>query len=333
MNARCVLHTGVNEVAVREVEVREPGPGEVLIETLYSGISPGTELRCLRGRRPNNEGYPFIPGYTTIGHVLRRGPGVTSPDEGTLVIVGGTRHAVGVGLLWGGHVSHAVTPVERVVPIPPGVDPLDATVAKLAAIALRGVRLGAATIGERVAVIGLGVIGQLSARLHALAGARVVGADRSPARASRLVEAGVTGRVAEPGRPLREAFAADFPGGADVVVDCTGVADVLPDAIGVAREVPWVAEPPPGPRLVIQGSFEGAFTVPYQLAFARSLTLLLPRDMTRPDLLAVLDLIGRGKLRVRDLVSAVRPPDQAPQTYAELRDPTTTLLTAAFKWR
>ena len=52
MNARCILHVGVNDVAVRDVDVREAGPGEVLIETVYSGISPGTEQRCLRGKRP-----------------------------------------------------------------------------------------------------------------------------------------------------------------------------------------------------------------------------------------------------------------------------------------
>ena len=52
MNARSILHVGINEVAVRDVDVRDPGPGEVLIETVYSGISPGTELRCLRGKRP-----------------------------------------------------------------------------------------------------------------------------------------------------------------------------------------------------------------------------------------------------------------------------------------
>jgi bacteriochlorophyllide a dehydrogenase len=334
MNARSILHVGINQVEVRDVDVRDPGPGEVLIETLYSGISPGTELRCLRGKRPGSlETFPFVPGYANIGRITRRGAGVNGFGDGQTVFVSGTRHAGGIKTMWGGHISHVLTPVERVIPVPPGVDPLDATIGRLAAIAFRGVGMSRPQVGERVAVVGLGVIGQLSARLHALSGARVVGADRSAGRVEHLRGAGVTAVVAEPGRRLKESFAAAMPEGADVVVDATGNPDVLRDALELARDVPWTNDPPPGARVVLQGSYEADFTLPYQTVFDKTVTMLVPRDSTAPDLRTVLELIDAGKLKVRDLISAVRPPEAAAETYAELRDPATTLLTAVFKWR
>jgi threonine dehydrogenase-like Zn-dependent dehydrogenase len=48
---------------------------------------------------------------------------------------------------------------------------------------------------------------------------------------------------------------------------------------------------------------------------------------------AALDVIHRGKLHVRDLVTRVCAPEEAPEVYAALRDPQASLLTAAFRWR
>ena len=53
MQAQAVLFRGVNEVTVEAVEIPAPGPGEVLIQTACSTVSPGTELRCLAGRQPS----------------------------------------------------------------------------------------------------------------------------------------------------------------------------------------------------------------------------------------------------------------------------------------
>jgi 2-desacetyl-2-hydroxyethyl bacteriochlorophyllide A dehydrogenase len=329
MQARAILFTNVGQVAVAVAEIPPPGLGEVLVEAAYTAISPGTELRCLAGAQPGAAPWPFIPGYALAGTVIERGADVTLP-LGTRVYCGGTRES-SHARMWGGHVSHAVLPAEAAFLVPDGVDLLDASLARLAAIAYHGARVANTRPGEQVAVVGLGPIGQLAARCHHALGGRVVATDRSEERVALARAAGLEAVVA-PGR-LAEALAPHLPNGADVVVDATGVPAVLPQAIALARTLPWDDEPTPGARYLVQGSYPAEFAIPYQEAFAKELTFILPRDTQPRDVRAVLDLMRDGRLAVRDLIGAVRPPEEAPATYAELQRQPGGLITAAFRWR
>lgn len=328
MKARAIVFTGVDRVALQEVEVPPPGDGEVLVEALYTLVSPGTELRCLAGKQ-EGLAFPFIAGYSLVGRVAGRGRGATLP-RGTLVYCSGTARAAGLSLGWGGHVSHAVRSESEVYPVPEGVDLLWAVAAHVAGIAYRGVRLGRPQAHETVAVVGLGTIGALAARLHALSGARVVAADLSPQRVALAQQAGIEAFL--PRGDLARAFRQVIPGGADLVVDATGHPAVLRQAVEVARHKPWDDSAEPGPRLVVQGSYPGDFQVPYDAAFRRELSFFVPRDTQPRDVRAVLDLMARGKLRL-DGFAEVREPEAAAQTYADLADPETKLLTVAFQWR
>lgn len=328
MDARAIVFTGVRQVALRQVEIPSPGDGEVLVEALYTLVSPGTELRCLAGEQ---EGlvFPFIAGYSLVGCVTGRGQGAMLPG-GSLVYCSGTARAAGVSLGWGGHASHAVRLESDVYPVPRGVDPLWAAAAHVAGIAYRGVRLGRPQPHETVAVIGLGTIGALAARLHALSGARVVAADLSPHRVALAQQAGIEAFV--PQGDLAQAFRQIVPGGADLVVDATGHQAVMRQAVEVAKDKPWGDSAEPGPRLVVQGSYPGDFSMPYGAAFRRELSFYVPRDTQPRDVRAVLDLMARGKLCLDDLAE-VRKPETAAQAYAELANPATKLLTVAFQWR
>lgn len=327
MQARAILFTAPNQLTIDRVQIPAPAAGEALIEALYTLISPGTELRCLAGKQ---EGalFPFVPGYSLVGRVLARGQGVSIP-EGTLVYCNGTA-AADVNLTWGGHVSHAVRSERELYPLPNGVDPLHASAAHLAAIAYRGVRLSQPKPHETVAVVGLGAIGALAARLHALTGARIVAADLSPVRVAAARRAGIEAHLVD--RTLAATFARILPAGADVVVDATGAPAALAQAIETAKLKPWDDGADPGARVVIQGSYVDAFSVPYQPAFRRELTFYVPRDAQPRDLRAVLDLMARGALDVSGVISDVRPPEAAAETYAELAEPDAALITAAFQW-
>ncbi|MCS6992822.1 MAG: zinc-binding alcohol dehydrogenase [Anaerolineales bacterium] len=328
MQTRAILFTAPNQAALENIEIPAPEAGEVLIESLYTLISPGTELRCRAGKQ---EGvvFPFIPGYTMVGRVIGRGAGV-SLSEGTLVFCGGTSKA-SVNLAWGGHVAHAIQPAGGVYPLPEGMNPLHAPAAKLAAIAYRGVRLSNPRPHETVAVIGLGAIGLLAAQLHALSGARVVAADLSPYRVANAQKAGLEAFV--PQGNLGEAFRQYLPHGADVVVDATGAPAVLAQAIEVAREKAWDDSSELGARVVIQGSYAGAFSLPYQAVFLKELSFYVPRDVQPRDIRAMLDVMARGKLNVETLISAVRAPESAPETYAALAQPDAEWITVAFNWQ
>jgi bacteriochlorophyllide a dehydrogenase len=328
MQTRAILFTAPIRVSLQPVEVPAPEAGEVLIEALYTLISPGTELRCRAGRQ---EGlvFPFIPGYAMVGRVIERGVGVSLP-EGTLVFCGGTSKA-SRNLAWGGHVAHAVQPEGGLYPLPEGMNPLHAPAAKLAAIAYRGVRLSNPRPHETVAVIGLGAIGLLAAQLHALSGARVVAADLSPYRVANAQKAGLEAFV--PQGNLGEAFRQIFPNGADVVVDATGAPPVLAQALEVARDKSWDDSPELGARVVIQGSYAGKFSLPYQPVFMKELSFYAPRDVQPRDIRAMLDVMARGKLNLDTLITETRKPESAPETYSALAEPDAELITVGFDWQ
>ncbi len=329
IQAKALLITEPNRVEIGRAEIPDPGPGEVLVETVYTIISPGTELRVLAGKQPGIDTWPAIPGYSLVGRVIANGPDTTIAP-GTAVFCGGSDRADKTRA-WGAHLSHAVKAENGLFVIPDGVDPLDAVAAKLAAIAYRGLRQSRPMPHENVAVIGLGPIGQLSARLHALTGARVVAADLSQARVDLARRASIEAIIPQSG--LTSAYADVFPDGADIIIDATGIVAVLAQVFGLAKDVPWDDSQTEGARVVIQGSYPDTFSVPYQTAFTKQATIHIPRDQQPRDLHACLDLMRRGKLHTRDLISDVRSPEDAPQTYRDLQMAKGALLTVAFRWQ
>jgi len=328
MKTTALFATTVDRVELVEAVVPDPAPGQIIIEALFTAVSPGTEMRCIGGRQPGLA-FPFIPGYSMVGRVAARGAGVALA-EGALVFCQGTEKA-DRPLAWGGHIAHALRGEESAFLLPVGLDPLEAALAKLGAIAYRGVRAAGTRPHEEVAVVGLGVIGQLSARLHRLAGARVVAADLSPDRVALAKAAGIEAVVPQEG--LTAAFRTLQPAGADVVVDSTGALPVLQQSVLLAKAKPWdntLTEPT---RLVIQGSYPENVIFDYHQAFFRELAVHFPRDNQTRDLQAVLRFLGSGRLKTRDLVSEICPPGDAPRIYSALRAAKPGLLTAVFQWR
>jgi 2-desacetyl-2-hydroxyethyl bacteriochlorophyllide A dehydrogenase len=328
MQAKAIVATAVGQVEVRHVELPEPGPGEVLFEARYSCISPGTEMRTLGGKQSGAK-FPLIPGYAMLGRVVRRGPGVAI-EEGTLALLAGTKYAAGVNVCWGGHMSHAVADAERLFPIAEDIDPVQAVAAKLASIAYHGLRLARPLPEEKVAVIGLGCIGHLAAKLYTATGAHTVACDTSPKRVARATAGGISAVVA--GASLRETFASVFPDGADVVVDCTGVPQVMAGAIEVGRDLPWGNHEKQGARLIVQGSYADGFSVPYDSAFLREMSLHVPRNEQMRDRGIVLELIQRGTLSLKSIITDVRKPEDAQATYTELGKPDPDLMTVVYDW-
>lgn len=327
MKTKAIIFTGINQVTLESVTIPEPGEGEVLIEVLYSVISPGTELRCRAGKQVGAQ-FPCIPGYSCTGRVIACGQNTTL-KKGALVYTSGTAKA-DIHTIWGGHTAHAVQKETNIFSLPAGLDPLSGAAAHLAAIAYRGFRLAQPKSHEAVAVIGLGAIGAFAARLYAISGAKVVAADLSHHRVEITRQAGIEAFVT--GGDLAAGFRQVLPDGADLVVDATGHPAVLPMALEVAREKPWDNSADPGPRLVIQGSYPNQFSIPYDLAFQREMTFYVPRDSQPRDIHAVLDLMGRGKLSVDGIISETLRPNQANDGYTKLTDPQAEWITFAFDW-
>jgi 3-hydroxyethyl bacteriochlorophyllide a dehydrogenase len=329
MKTQALLVTAPDHLEMGEVEVPSPGEGEVLLDVKYSCISPGTELRTLSGQQSGAGPYPFVPGYGQVGKVIECGQGV-SFEPGALVFTIGTKKC-SANITWGAHVSHSVVPESAVFPLPEGVDPIEASAAKLAAISYHGSLLSRVQSDQTVVVVGLGPIGILSALFHKLAGARVVSADRSEARV-RFVEEILGLKAFVPRESLAKEVQHHFTQGPDIIVDSTGVTSALTQCLEMARDLPWTDYDEPNTRLLLQGSYPAEFALDYNLAFLKEIELIVPRDHQPRDLRRVLQLLGEGQIHIRDIISRVVTSEEALGLYHELKASKGSLLTAAIEW-
>ncbi|MBY0456708.1 MAG: zinc-binding alcohol dehydrogenase [Gemmataceae bacterium] len=236
VKARQAVITEPYKTHVREVELPDPAPNQILIAAEYSAISAGTELAVYTGTHqwlkdpamPDWK-FPFKSGYSAAGRVLKVGaefPG--GFREGDRVSFPGN-HA-SAELLTVGHERC------RVWKIP---DTLGFDKAAIACISRYGmgvsIRAGV-TCGRSAAVLGLGIIGQFALRCLLAAGAGpVVGIDAVKMRRDAALAAGAD-HVIDPGAgDIRQQLNA-FLGtkGAEIVGDATGVPDAIPTAMSLA---------------------------------------------------------------------------------------------------
>ncbi len=193
------------------LDVPEPAckPGGVLVRTLYSLISTGTELmkvseasKSLLGKakaRPDQvakvmqsvatnglaatyrkvtsklDSYTPL-GYSLCGVVTAVGDGITDVSVGSLVACAGNEHALHAELNW--------VPKNLYAPVPAALAPQHAAFGTVGSIAMQGVRRGEPQLGDVALVIGLGLIGQLVVQLLVASGVTVIGVDPDPVRCS-----------------------------------------------------------------------------------------------------------------------------------------------------
>jgi threonine dehydrogenase-like Zn-dependent dehydrogenase len=117
---------------------------------------------------------PMPLGYSSAGTIVALGEGLQGYQVGQRVACAGGGYAV--------HAEYNVVPQNLLAALPDGVDFESAAFTTLGAIAMHGFRLAEAQIGERVAIIGLGLLGLLSAAIAMAAGCRVLGIDLEPQR-------------------------------------------------------------------------------------------------------------------------------------------------------
>lgn len=125
---------------------------------------------------------PTPLGYSSAGVVIEAGGGIRHVKVGDRVACAGAGYA--------SHAEAVIVPRNLVVPIPENVSFEDASFATVGAIALQGVRVSDVRLGERVVVIGLGLIGLITVQILKAAGCMVLGADLNPKRVAQAKELG-----------------------------------------------------------------------------------------------------------------------------------------------
>ncbi|HYZ36438.1 MAG TPA: zinc-binding alcohol dehydrogenase [Pseudonocardiaceae bacterium] len=330
MRARAVTFVAPRAVEVRELQVPQPADGQLLVRTLYSGVSAGTELLAYRGEidpqlvldssisaLSDRFSYPFRYGYSCVGRVEYSR---ASTEEGTVVFA------------FHPHQDRFVVDAADTVPLGTS-DPRLGTLFPLVETALQ-ITLDAGQVMEQLVIIlGLGAVGILTAALLLRAGARVVAAEPKPWRREAAAALGIRAVLPE---DLEQLVTAETDGaGVPMVIEVSGNPAALTAALpllaheGTALVASWYGLRPV--TLPLGGEFHRrrltirstqVSTIPARLAGTWS------RDRRRATARRLLD-----ELPVQALATHVFPFTDAAAAYAAVDRGEPGLLHAAFDYR
>lgn len=329
--------TGPGSVVAESLPVPHPGPRQLLLETEASLVSAGTELAIFTGIHQGlsnpDASWPTFPqpmGYMAVGRVAAVGAGASGYCPGDRLLTST------------GHASHVLLDAHpaRCWRLPEEIPAPRAVFARMARTAFAAIAQAGVTAAQSVAVIGLGIIGQIALRLFYASGAHpVAGVDPVAMRREAAGRGGATllldPAAGDPGAHLREAWGE----GADIVVDATGWATALPGAMALATD---------GGRVIVLGSPRG--TAPavefYSHLHRRSLRVVGAHDSgvgaavrerfpwtTDRVVPACIEYVRSGRLSVDDLITHAVSPDALPDLYEGLLNEKERYLGCVLVWR
>ena len=320
---------GSGEVTIVVTTAGAPGRSHATLTAIDVGTAPRT-IGGLPLNELDTQGWHV--GYSAAGEVVAVGGDIDDLAAGDPVACAGAGQA--------NHADYILVKRNLVCRVPPGCPVSLAASTTVGAIALQGVRRAAPQLGERVVVLGLGLIGQITAQLLRAAGCDVIGLDLDPSRVDRARGLGMAHGASD-----AESFKAvvrDATGGrgadrtlitaatkshavVNLAMDVTrakGTVVIVGDVgLKVEREVFYRKEidllmsTSYGP-----GRYDAAYEIEghdYPFAYVR---WTLNRNMQ-----SYLDLVARGRIDVQPLIDRVISVDEAPVAYRALAQGTTEL--------
>ncbi|TAK25662.1 MAG: zinc-binding alcohol dehydrogenase [Chloroflexota bacterium] len=335
---RELIAIGPRSPGLRQYVDRAPGPGEILVRTMYGAPKHGTEMHMYRDDSPfassrwdplrrlfvddrdTPKSFPRPLGNIAVGDVTKVGAGVQGVRVGDIVAGYGPLRETH---LWSWAGPGAYPGVRK---LPPGMTWQAAVCLDPATVALGGVRDGGVRIGDRVAVFGLGAIGLVAVQIARLAGAALVLAvDPIAARRSVALNTGADMTIDpsedDAGMIVREATGGL---GVDVAIEASGNPRALHHAIrglafgGTVAVIAWYGE--------IRGGLdlgrEAHFNRP-RLVFPRAESEPHddhPRWDNRRQADAAWDLLASGRLNAEPIIHPIVHFNEVVDAYREYVD-------------
>lgn len=291
---------GTEVIEVGELDVRDPGPGEVQVEIAAAGLNRADVLQR-KGNYPAPPGAPAdVPGLELSGHVVARGAGATTFEIGAPVMA----------IVGGGAMARRITVHERELsPVPRGVDIVAAAAIPEAFLTAWDAMVSQARLGAGESVLvhaAASGVGTAALQIARAVGARALATTRTAAKLPPLAAFGLAegdGIVADGGR-----FAAAVQsrcGGAQVILDCVGAAYFDENLRALAPRGRLVligtlggggGTPPPigmmlGKRVTVMGTVMRARALEEKIELARVATTRLVPLFERGLLAPVIDQI------------------------------------------
>jgi len=340
----------LGRVTVETEEIGNPAGGQLLLKARYSALSPGTERDLIEGHILP---LPQHVGYSMIAKVVAAGEDVRDFREGDIVAVTGQ------------HEEYFLVDEHTATPVPDGVDEEQAALFVLAHTALYALRRTNLQLGESIAVLGQGMVGQLTALLARVAGAcPVIVSDIDDKRLALSRQLGAHIAVNVRDNPGELERVVQQLGGASVGIEAAGSVQTMNQAFGLAGErgrvmILSTVHPDTGSRLDTDSIMRTLFMKGAQLigSYVNSKPFSLKRyDLEFPehwppkvskeaarfrssdiwtsdeDIRCILNLIKYGALDLRPLITHRFSVEQIPEAYQLVWDKDPGLLGGIICW-
>ncbi len=337
MKNKSIVFTGRDQVEAQVLEenLEELQAHEVLVKTAYSLVSAGTELTCLAGVESWFT-FPSTPGYTSVGEVVKVGDQVVAVSPGDKVYT------------WGGHKQYnRINLGERgsiCLPAPAGIELPLVPFTRMITIALTALRVSDIELGDFVAVIGLGLVGNFAAQVARLQGGNVIALDHNPGRVALAAECGIKSALVMEGPSVAGKVDEITDGrGVTTLIEASGRPGALLDGlplVGRYGEVILVG--------IVRGEYEAnltealdyihldpqgnvTFKGAHEWRYPVARDPFVKHSIERNSEIAM-ELIRSGALKAAPLHTHTLPPDDAASAYNGLKNSKNEYIGVVFDW-
>jgi 2-desacetyl-2-hydroxyethyl bacteriochlorophyllide A dehydrogenase len=333
MQAQALICTSDQKFSLERFDLPPLKPDEVLIRTLYSGVSVGTEFAVIQGKL-NWGPFPVCTGYQAVGEIEQVGAEVDGFAVGDQVYYRRndlvmTRAGQKINNAAGTHCSHAVMApattswIER---LPAGINLAAASMFVMPAVGFNAVNMAGVRMGEVVAVQGAGLIGLGALNAAKLRGAVTIALDINPTRLALAQEFGIDHVINSQTEDVKARIEAIQPGGPDIVFEGTGIPALLDPAFALCRRFG---------KFVFLGNYGNApISFHYLVPHAKELTAFFPcNDGLGPCRRAVVKHMAGGELPWEKTISHQVNYRDSPDLYQQInRNELPDMLGAVIDW-
>jgi len=301
--------------------VDEPKPvcenDTILLKTLYSGLTNGTERNLLTGGSYGGT-WPIKRTYQTVSEVVECGAKITQYKKGDIVFSG----------LETGHVEyHTAREGDLIAKLPKDFDLISGALMGVSSVPLHVTRRADIRVDDNVLIMGAGLVGSFAAQAANLMGAKVTVADLNQDRLDLIRKLGVASVINTGSQAGSDELWNNRP--YSVVIECTG-ADLLDKIVGTqwggnSGLVGFRA------RLVlVAGRYDVKYT--YNAAQCDEISVLHTSHFDLSDLKLMIRYVAENRIRIRPYIQDIVKIDRAVPIYDTLRDDPGKLLGIVFDW-
>jgi L-iditol 2-dehydrogenase len=327
---KALLLSKYRHLELTDLPQPSPGPGEVLIRVAACGIC-GSDVHGYDGSSGRRIP-PIVMGHEAAGVIEALGSGVSSFAAGDRVTFDSTIYCGNCGPCLRGQVNlcdnrqvlgvscgdyrragafaeYVVVPSRIVYRLPDSLSFAEAALLEAVAVAIHGVNLSQLSPNDTALVVGAGTIGFLTAQALRAAGcSRIFIADVDASRLALAAQSGATPILSAENNLVPQILELTHGAGVDLAIEAVGRNETVSDAISSVRK---------GGTVTLVGNITPEVTLPLQKVVTRQLRLQ-GSCASSGEYPQAIELMARGAINVKPLLSAIAPLEDGPQWFERL---------------